>query len=128
MVTDDDVRIEAEMLQTERGAINRFRTSYAIIQFPCRDVGFLDVESGVGIRDFPDTRDLIHVRFADEHHLVPPGSNKVPHDMEELCGKILVNEQELQSGALRLVASLLTAEHPAAVRSAGTASEATRQS
>ena len=33
-----------------------------------------------------------------EHHLVPFGGNEVAHDMQELRGKILMDEQELQSG------------------------------
>jgi hypothetical protein len=33
------------------------------------------------------------------------GGDKVPHDVEELRGEVLMNEQELQSAVLRLIAS-----------------------
>jgi hypothetical protein len=43
---------------------------------------------------------------------MPLGGDKVPHNVQELRGKVLVNEQELQSAVLRLIASLNATEHP----------------
>src|SRR3954454_4414577 len=99
-MADDDVGAIAEVSEILGGAMDRLGAPYPVVQFPRRDMGLFDVQNGMRIRHFVDTADLVWVRFADEHHLMSAGADEVPHDMQELRGKVLVNKQELQSDTL----------------------------
>jgi hypothetical protein len=48
------------------------------------------------IGDFPDPRHLVRVGFGDEDDFVRSHLNQVSHDVQELAGEILVDEQEIQ--------------------------------
>ena len=105
VVADDDVGRVAEVLQACRGTIDGFGPPDAVIEFAGRDVGFLDIQIGMGVGHFANAHHFVRVRFADEHNLVPFGGDEMSQDMHKLRWKVLMNKQELQSDALRLIAA-----------------------
>jgi hypothetical protein len=93
------------VLQACRSTIDRFGPPDAVIEFAGRDVGFLDIQIGMSVGHFANAHHLVCVRFADEHNLVPFGGDKMSQDMHKLRRKVLMNKQEFQFGALRLIAA-----------------------
>ncbi len=68
-------------------------------------MGFLDIQIGMGVGHFANAYHIVCVWFADEHNLMPFGGDEMSQDVHKLRRKVLMNKQELQSGALRLIAA-----------------------
>ena len=101
MMTDDDVRIETELLEIRSGAGDDVGTPHRGIEFARCDMRIRrrSVRLWIGYRSH--ARYLVRVRLAEEHHVVLPRCDQMPDDMQVLSREILVNEQIFHAATLQ---------------------------
>ena len=90
-MADDDVGLEAELLQPEPRAGHDFRAARGHLEFPGDPVRVRAGRVGFAIGKLPDSGDLVRVGFRQEHDLMRPRRDEVPDDMQELSGEVLVD-------------------------------------
>ncbi len=92
-MADDDVRLEAELLQIGGGVRDDVGASHGPVQFARRDVGFLRRAVGFGIRHLPHAGNLVRVGLGQEHHVMLSRRDQMSDDVQVLSGEVLVDEQ-----------------------------------